>query len=114
PATLDARARVEGAAAAVPSGLKRFVGRQPMGRLGTAEEIASIALYLASDEASYATGQAFLVDGGFALWESSVDLPAELRRGLEAALAGVSPAALREASARLSDRYRGEVRDGRF
>jgi 2-keto-3-deoxy-L-fuconate dehydrogenase len=44
-----------------------FVDRQPMGRLGTAEEIAGIAVYLASDEASYATGQAYLVDGGFAL-----------------------------------------------
>ena len=44
-----------------------FVDRQPMGRLGTAEEIASMAVYLASDESSYATGQAYLVDGGFAL-----------------------------------------------
>jgi 2-keto-3-deoxy-L-fuconate dehydrogenase len=38
-----------------------------LGRLGTAEEIAAIAVYLASDESSYATGQAYLVDGGFAL-----------------------------------------------
>jgi 2-keto-3-deoxy-L-fuconate dehydrogenase len=44
-----------------------FVDRQPMGRLGTAEEIASIAVYLASDEAAFTTGQAFLVDGGFTL-----------------------------------------------
>jgi len=44
-----------------------FVDRQPMGRLGTAEEIALLALYLASDEASYTTGQAYLADGGFAL-----------------------------------------------
>ena len=44
-----------------------FVDRQPMGRLGTAEEIASMVVYLASDESSYATGQAYLVDGGFAL-----------------------------------------------
>jgi 2-keto-3-deoxy-L-fuconate dehydrogenase len=41
-----------------------FVARQPMGRLGTPEEIASMAVYLASDESSYATGQAFILDGG--------------------------------------------------
>ena len=44
-----------------------FVARQPMGRLGTPEEVASLALFLASDEASYITGQAHLVDGGMAL-----------------------------------------------
>ncbi len=44
-----------------------FVDRQPMGRLGTAEEIAFLAVYLASDEASYTTGQIHLADGGFAL-----------------------------------------------
>jgi 2-keto-3-deoxy-L-fuconate dehydrogenase len=44
-----------------------FVDRQPMGRLGTAEEIAAIAVYLASDESAFTTGQTFLVDGGFAL-----------------------------------------------
>ena len=44
-----------------------FIDRQPMGRLGTAEEIAAIAIYLASDEAAFTTGQAFLVDGGFTL-----------------------------------------------
>jgi len=44
-----------------------FVDRQPLGRLGTAEEIAWMAVYLASDESSYCTGQAFSVDGGFSL-----------------------------------------------
>lgn len=44
-----------------------FIDRQPMGRLGTAQEVANLALFLASDEASYVTGQAHLVDGGFAL-----------------------------------------------
>ena len=44
-----------------------FIDRQPMGRLGTAEEIAALAVYLASDESSYTTGQAYLADGGFAL-----------------------------------------------
>lgn len=44
-----------------------FVDRQPMGRLGTPEEIAAIAVYLASDESRFTTGQTHLVDGGFAL-----------------------------------------------
>jgi 2-keto-3-deoxy-L-fuconate dehydrogenase len=44
-----------------------FVDRQPMGRLGTAQEVAALALFLAGDEASYITGQAHLVDGGMAL-----------------------------------------------
>jgi len=44
-----------------------FVGRQPMGRLGTPEEVAWLVLFLGSDESSYITGQAHLVDGGMAL-----------------------------------------------
>lgn len=44
-----------------------FIDRQPMGRLGTAEEVAAIAVYLAGDESAFTTGQIFLVDGGFAL-----------------------------------------------
>jgi 2-keto-3-deoxy-L-fuconate dehydrogenase len=44
-----------------------FVARQPMGRIGTAEEVAWTALYLASDESSFTTGHVHLVDGGFAL-----------------------------------------------
>ena len=46
---------------------QQFIDRQPMGRLGTAEEIAALAVYLAGDESSYTTGQAYLADGGFAL-----------------------------------------------
>jgi 2-keto-3-deoxy-L-fuconate dehydrogenase len=46
---------------------KDFIARQAMGRLGTAEEIAAAALYLASDESSYTTGTAMIVDGGFSL-----------------------------------------------
>ena len=41
-----------------------FIARQPIGRIGTPEEIAAIALYLASDESAYTTGVAFSVDGG--------------------------------------------------
>ena len=44
-----------------------FIDRQPMGRLGTAQEVAALAVFLASDEASYITGQPHLVDGGMAL-----------------------------------------------
>jgi 2-keto-3-deoxy-L-fuconate dehydrogenase len=44
-----------------------FVDRQPMGRLGTPEEVAALVLFLASDESSYITGQSHLVDGGMAL-----------------------------------------------
>jgi 2-keto-3-deoxy-L-fuconate dehydrogenase len=46
---------------------KAFTGRQPMGRLGTAEEMASIVLWLASDDSKFATGQNFIVDGGITI-----------------------------------------------
>ncbi len=42
-----------------------LVARQPMGRLGTAEEMAAAILYLASDDASFATGTALIIDGGY-------------------------------------------------
>jgi 2-keto-3-deoxy-L-fuconate dehydrogenase len=45
---------------------KSFTARQPMGRLGTAQEIASLALYLASDESAFVTGQCHVIDGGWA------------------------------------------------
>ena len=41
-----------------------FIARQPMGRLGKAEEIAQLSVYLASDEAAFVTGQYFIIDGG--------------------------------------------------
>jgi 2-keto-3-deoxy-L-fuconate dehydrogenase len=44
-----------------------FVARQPMGRLGTADEIAQLAVYLASDESSFTTGTTQLIDGGWTL-----------------------------------------------
>jgi len=43
-----------------------FIARQPMGRIGRAEEIASLAVYLGSDESAFTTGQAHVVDGGWA------------------------------------------------
>jgi 2-keto-3-deoxy-L-fuconate dehydrogenase len=44
-----------------------FIERQPMGRLGTAEEMAHVAVYLASDESAYMTGSSIIPDGGFTL-----------------------------------------------
>ncbi len=44
-----------------------FIARQPMGRLGTAEEIAYAAVYLAADKSAYMTGSSIIPDGGFTL-----------------------------------------------
>jgi 2-keto-3-deoxy-L-fuconate dehydrogenase len=46
---------------------KDFVARQPMGRLGTVEDMTAIMVYLASDESRFATGQVFSIDGGMTL-----------------------------------------------
>ena len=54
------------ASAADPEAARRdFVARQPMGRFGTAQEIANLALYLASDEASFTSGAVHVVDGAW-------------------------------------------------
>ena len=47
--------------------LKDFTARQPLGRLGTAAEIAELALYLASDASAYTTGQCHVIDGGWSI-----------------------------------------------
>lgn len=44
-----------------------FIARQPMGRIGSAEEVALLALYLASDESAYTTGTAVAIDGGWTM-----------------------------------------------
>ena len=67
PGTIETPSMLERAAAAGPGGREMFVSRQPMGRLGTAEEIASLALYLASDESAFTTGIAHVIDGGWTL-----------------------------------------------
>jgi 2-keto-3-deoxy-L-fuconate dehydrogenase len=67
PGTIETPSMLDRAAAAGPGGREMFVSRQPMGRLGTADEIASLALYLASDESSFTTGVAHVIDGGWTL-----------------------------------------------
>src|SRR5271169_3802321 len=62
---IDALAKQTGQSA--QAARQSFIDRQPMGRLGKPEEIAALAVYLASDESSYTTGQIHLADGGFAL-----------------------------------------------
>ena len=47
-----------------PEKKRRNEKRTPLGRVGTPEDIANTALFLASDESSYCTGQEFVVDGG--------------------------------------------------
>jgi 2-keto-3-deoxy-L-fuconate dehydrogenase len=46
---------------------REFIARQPMGRIGTPQEIAALAVYLASDESSFTTGQIHVIDGGWTL-----------------------------------------------
>lgn len=46
---------------------RAFVARQPLGRLGTPEEVAALAVYLASDESAFTTGSVQVIDGGFTL-----------------------------------------------
>jgi len=67
PGTIETPSMLERAAAAGPNGREMFIARQPMGRLGTAEEIASLAVYLASDESAFTTGVAHVIDGGWTL-----------------------------------------------
>jgi len=62
--SLEDRIAAQGGTQAVRDG---FVARQPLGRLGTPEEIALLAVYLASDESSFTTGAIHLVDGGWSL-----------------------------------------------
>jgi 2-keto-3-deoxy-L-fuconate dehydrogenase len=66
--SLDQRIKALGAQVGGADKARRmFIERQPMGRLGTAEEMAHVAVYLASDESAYTTGSAIVSDGGFTL-----------------------------------------------
>jgi 2-keto-3-deoxy-L-fuconate dehydrogenase len=66
--SLDDRIAANAAAAgSVEAARAAFIARQAMGRLGKPEEIAALAVYLASDEAEFVTGQALIIDGGISL-----------------------------------------------
>ena len=67
PGTIETPSMLGRAASLGAGGREMFVSRQPMGRLGTAEEIASLAVYLASDESAFTTGVAHIIDGGWTL-----------------------------------------------
>jgi 2-keto-3-deoxy-L-fuconate dehydrogenase len=54
-------------ASSVDAARAAFIARQPMGRLGTPEEIAALAVYLAGDDAQFITGQTMVIDGGLTL-----------------------------------------------
>lgn len=66
--SLEQRIRaLSGEAGGEDEARRMFIARQPMGRLGTAEEIAAVAVFLASDESAYMSGSAIVADGGFTL-----------------------------------------------
>lgn len=66
--SLDERIAANAAAAgSIDAARAAFVARQPMGRLGSPEEIAALAVYLSSDDAQFITGQAIVIDGGLTL-----------------------------------------------
>lgn len=69
PATVDTPSLRERISSAADPEKARadFIARQPMGRIGKPEEVAALALHLASDESGYTTGQAFILDGGMKL-----------------------------------------------
>ena len=66
--SLDDRIAANAAAAgSIDAARAAFVARQPMGRLGTPQEIAALAVYLSGDDARFITGQAIVIDGGLTL-----------------------------------------------
>jgi 2-keto-3-deoxy-L-fuconate dehydrogenase len=69
PGTVETPSLAERIAAqgAGPEVRQAFIARQPVGRLGTPEEIAALALYLASDESRFTTGAIHIIDGGWTI-----------------------------------------------
>ncbi len=67
PSLQDRMAANAGAAGDLDEVRSAFIARQAMGRLGTPEEIAALAVYLGSDESRFVTGQAIVIDGGWTL-----------------------------------------------
>lgn len=66
--SLDQRVAAQATAAGgIEKARAAFVARQPLGRLGTAEEIAALAVYLAGDESAFTTGTIHVIDGGWSL-----------------------------------------------
>jgi NAD(P)-dependent dehydrogenase (short-subunit alcohol dehydrogenase family) len=59
----EEQARIQGTS--VETVREQFIARQPMGRLGRAEEIAALAVHLASDESAFTTGAIHVIDGGW-------------------------------------------------
>ncbi|MCB1745205.1 MAG: SDR family oxidoreductase, partial [Gammaproteobacteria bacterium] len=62
--SLDQRMQALGG---TPQVRQAFVDRQPMGRLGRADEIAAMAIYLAADESAFTTGTSLVIDGGMSV-----------------------------------------------
>ena len=67
PSLIDRMQANAAAAGGFDAARAAFIARQPMGRLGTPEEIAKLVVYLASDDAQFVTGQALVIDGGLTL-----------------------------------------------
>jgi 2-dehydro-3-deoxy-L-fuconate 4-dehydrogenase len=67
PGTVHTPSFEDRAAALGEGGYEKFVARQPMGRVGRPEEVAALAVYLASDESSFTTGHVHVIDGGWTI-----------------------------------------------
>ena len=73
-AVLPGNVPTEGVSQLAPDYLKKMTDAVPQGRLGTAEDVGYAALFFASDEAAYVTGQTLVIDGGQVLPESHMAL----------------------------------------
>jgi len=67
PATIDTPSLQGRIQALGGNAREMFIARQPLGRLGTAEEVAAVAVHFAGDESGFTTGTGYIIDGGFTL-----------------------------------------------